>query len=154
MAACLLLAGWPGVGLAASFTATLDREAVMVGESATFTLAFDGEPKDFRPLPAIPNLQFEGPSTGQSVTIVNNRVSASYTYSFSVTPTQPGEYTIPALQAEIGGQVTCSQPLKLVAQPGERLAFFKPGTATKGSLRGRGFSRRAADVRPPRDAQY
>src|SRR2546430_2491677 len=43
---------------AASFTATLDRETVAVGESATLSLSFEGgEPKSIPVPPAIPNLQ-------------------------------------------------------------------------------------------------
>jgi hypothetical protein len=131
----VLLGFAPSILGAASFTATLDRENVTVGESATLTLHFEGgEPKSVPAPPDIPNLQVSGRGTSQGFTIINSQMSANISQSFALTPTQPGEFIIPALKAEIGGQVLTSQPLKLTAvkapaaaanSAGERLAFFK-----------------------------
>jgi len=120
----LFTTGWAN-GLAATFTATLDRATVAVGESAVLTLNFDGEPKEIPSPPAIANLQIESQGSSRSMTIVNNQVSSTISHTFTLTPLQQGEYTIPALQAEVVVQVLKSEPLKLVAKPGERLAFFK-----------------------------
>jgi hypothetical protein len=66
--------------------------------------------------------------------IDNGRFSASIVQTFALTPTQPGEFVIPALKAEIGGQVLTTQPLKLTAvkagssaanAAGDKLALFK-----------------------------
>jgi hypothetical protein len=132
----LLLVGFEQCVLwGATFTTTLDRETVTVGESATLTLKFEGgEPKAFPAPPALPNLQVAGGGTSQNITIVNGKYSASTSQSFALTPTQPGVYTIPALRTEIDGQVLTSQPLKLTAvkapttaadSSGQKLAFFK-----------------------------
>ena len=60
--------------------------------------------------------------------------SASISQNYALTPTQPGEFIIPALKAEIGGQALQTPPLKLTAvKPsstvadgaGDKLAFFK-----------------------------
>ncbi|HOX56150.1 MAG TPA: BatD family protein [Candidatus Paceibacterota bacterium] len=120
---------------AASFTATLDRESVTVGESATLTLRYDGgQPKTTPSPPTIPNLQVSGGGTSQSITVINGQFSASISQTFLLTPTQPGDFAIPALTVEIGGQVLSSQPLKLTAVKaptsaadgaGDKLAFFK-----------------------------
>ncbi len=125
----------PSVLCAANFTATLDRETVTVGESATLTLQFEGgQPKSMPALPPIANLQVSGGGTSQNITIVNGQYSASISQTYALTPTQPGEFIIPALKVEIGGQVLTSQPLKLTAVKaptsaadgaGEKLAFFK-----------------------------
>jgi hypothetical protein len=110
----------------ATFTATLDRGTVAVGEAATLTLSFEGgEPRNIPVPPPVDNLQIESQGTSRNLSIVNNQISSAISHSFTVIPTQPGEYTIPALQAEVGGQVLTSQPLKLVAKRGEKLAFFK-----------------------------
>ena len=131
------LAGWlaPTVLLAASFTAALDRETVTMGESATLTLRFEGgEPKSIPTPPPQANLQIAGVGSSRNVSIENGQFSASISQNFALTPTQPGEYIIPALKAEVGGQVLTTQPLKLTAvKPsssaadgtGDKLAFFK-----------------------------
>ena len=75
-----------------------------------------------------------GEGSSRNISIVNGQVSASISQNFALTPTQPGEYIIPALKAEVGGQVLTTQPLKLTAVKadstaadgaGEKLAFFK-----------------------------
>ncbi len=134
-----LLAGlaWfvPSVPGVPSFTATLDRESVTVGESATLTLQFEGgDPKSVPAPPNLPNLQVSGGGSSRNISIVNGQYSASIAQTFLLTPTQPGEFVIPALQAEVGGRVLTTQPLKLTAvkapasaadSGGEQLAFFK-----------------------------
>jgi hypothetical protein len=120
---------------AATFTATLDRENVTVGESATLTLHFEGgQPKALPVLPGIPNLQVTGTGNSQGFTMVDNQVTANISQTFALTPTQPGEFVIPALKAEVGGQVLTTPPLKLTAVKapttaadgaGEQLGFFK-----------------------------
>jgi hypothetical protein len=136
--AFLLLLLWsaaPHALVAATFTATLDRETVTVGETATLSLTFKGgEPKSIPALPQLPNLQIAGEGTSRNVVIDNGQFSASISQTFALTPTQPGEFIIPALRAEIDGQVLTTQPLKLTAvkadssaanAAGEKLAFFK-----------------------------
>ena len=120
---------------AASFTATLDRETVAVGESATLSLSFEGgEPKSIPVPPAIPNLQITDQGNSRNISIVNGQMTSSISQRFALTPTQPGNYTIPALKAEVNGQIQTSQPLKLTAvkpaasvggNDGEPLAFLK-----------------------------
>jgi hypothetical protein len=132
---CLVL--FPRVAGAATFTATLERDTITLGESSTLSLAFsDGQPQN-PPSPAqIPNLQitYIGPSSQFSV--INGQVSSSVTYNFSVVPRQAGDYTIPAMTVDIGGQKLTSQPLVLkVLKPtapspealnsGAQLAFLK-----------------------------
>jgi hypothetical protein len=133
--AALLLAFAPGRLSAATFTATLDREAVTVGETATLTLSFEGgEPKAIPTPPPQNNLQIIGQGSSRNVSIINGQVTASIAQSFALIPMQPGEYTIPALTAQVGNQVLTSQPLKLAAvkaattaadSSGDKLAFFK-----------------------------
>ncbi len=134
-----LLAGlaWlaPLLAGAASFTATLDRENVTVGESATLTLRFEGGNPKSIPFPSdIPHLQISDAGTSRNISIVNGQYSASFLKNIILTPTQPGEFVIPALTAEVGGQVLTTPPLKLTAVKaptsavdgaGEQLAFFR-----------------------------
>ncbi len=109
----------PGRTLGATFTASLDRDTVMLGENATLSLAFvGGTPRSVPTPPPIPNLQiaYLGPSSQFSV--INGEVSSSVTYNFQVVPQKPGDYTIPAVTAEVGSERFTTQPLLLkVVQP-------------------------------------
>ncbi len=118
-----VLAGLAPVVLsAASFTASLDRKTITLGESATLLLTFEGGTQGSEPpaLPAIPNLQIAYVSTSKQYSLVNDQVSSAVTYSYTVTPHQVGDYVIPALTAAMNGQKLTSQPLKLkVLKPGQ-----------------------------------
>ena len=107
-----------------------------VGETATLSLTFKGgEPKSIPALPQLPNLQIAGGgSSREHAHRERPGLGQHLVQTFALTPTQPGEFIIPALKAEIGGQVLTTQPLKLTAvkadssaanAAGEKLAFFK-----------------------------
>jgi len=107
----------PGAALAASFTASftasLDRDTLALGESATLSLAFEGAQPKSVPAPNVPGLQITQAGTSQNVSIVNGAMSSTVTVSFSVTPQRAGEFTIPALTADVNGQQLATAPLKL-----------------------------------------
>ncbi len=103
---------------AASFTATVDRDTFTTGESITLSLNFEGgEPSAQPTFPAIPGLSISDPSRSVQQFYSFNGTSAEssshVTYSYSVTATKPGTYTIPAMNAVIGGQTFASQPVLL-----------------------------------------
>ena len=133
---CVLLTTLPARELlGATFTATLDRDTVTVGESAVLSLKFEGgRPNAMPSLPTIANLQIDDQGTSSQITIVNGQFSSTLTKNFVLTPKQPGDYTIPALQAEIGGEKLSSASLTLKAvkatpvtpdKQGDQLAFMK-----------------------------
>ena len=125
-----------GVASAASFTASLDRDVVTVGESVTLSLAFEGAQPRTIPMPSVPGLQITQAGTSQFVNVVNGAMTATVTVTFNVTATQAGEFTIPALTADVNGQSLTSSPLKLsvaaatapppeVVNSGNEIAFMK-----------------------------
>jgi hypothetical protein len=131
-AACLLITS----GRAASFTASLDRETITLGEQATLSLTFEGGQSKNVPTPNVPGLQIIQTGTSQSVNIINGAMSSTVTVAFSVTARQAGEFTIPALTADVNGQKLSSAPLKLtvtaasapsaaVVNSGSEVAFLK-----------------------------
>ena len=62
-------------------------------------------------------MAYVGPSS--QVSFVNGQVSSTITHVYSVTPSQAGDFTIPAITAEVGGGKLASTPLKLkVLKPG------------------------------------
>ncbi|MGA2866565.1 MAG: BatD family protein [Verrucomicrobiota bacterium] len=117
-ALCLGLA--PALAGAATFTASLDRDTITLGESVTLALTFQGgAPPEAPSPPDIANLRlaYVGPSS--QFTVVNGVVSSTVTHNFTVTPLQAGDFTIPSLAAQVDGARLSTQPLKLkVLKPG------------------------------------
>jgi len=126
----------PGVAWAASFTASLDHDTLTLGESATLSLAFEGGSPGRVPTPSVAGLQIAQAGTSQNMSWVNGAMSATVTVSFSVTPQRDGEFTIPALTANVNGQQLSTMPLKLIVSrasapsaaavnSGSEIAFLK-----------------------------
>ena len=121
---------------AATFTASLDRDTIGLGESATLSLTFEGgSPKDV-PTPNVPGLQIVNAGNSQNFSIINNQMSSTVTVTYSITPRKTGEFVIPSLVADVGGQRLSSSPLKLKVLPpnspppaavnsGSEVAFMK-----------------------------
>ena len=115
--AMLLAVLLPGAGWAATFTASLNRDTVTLGETATLALRFDGEmPRTLPPLPKIDGLSFGLPSQNKMSMDFTGIPSAILVLSYPVIPQRDGEFTIPALPVEVGGQRLASAPLKLVVK--------------------------------------
>jgi hypothetical protein len=132
-AACFLIAS----GRAASFTASLDRDTIMLGEQATLTLRFDGNaPQNPPRLSEIPGLK-SGYVGRQSMDLnINGVASSIVTFTYAVMPTKTGEFTIPLAATDAGGNSASATPLKLTvlkANPpsaaavnsGSEVAFLK-----------------------------
>jgi hypothetical protein len=134
-AACLCLAA--PAARAATFTASLDRDTVTLGESVTLSLAFTGTSSQSElALPAIPNLQIQYVGPSSQFSMVNGQITSSVTHNYSVTPRQAGDFTIPGFTVNLDGEKLTSQPLTLkVLKPGapssdainsgSQLAFLK-----------------------------
>lgn len=134
-ALALAILGLASPAFPASFTASLDRDTVTVGETVTLTLKFEGgTPKAIPSPPPIPNLQVVNAGNSRNISIDNGQFTSSISQNFELTPAQPGEFTIPALQAEVDGRVLTSQALKFRAvkagsaatgEGGNQLAFMR-----------------------------
>src|SRR5258706_8684548 len=76
---------------AASFTASLDRDAITMGETATMSLVFEGGQPANVSIPAIPGLQLKqvGNST-QTTSDFNGHSSSVTTLLVAVTPQRAG----------------------------------------------------------------
>ena len=104
-----------GAAMAAAFTASLDRDTLTLGEQATLSLRFEGvQPQDAPSLPGIAGLKFQYVGPSSSFSFINGQTSSSITYNYIVTAQRDGEFTIPAMRANIPGQQLASAPLKLV----------------------------------------
>lgn len=122
---------------AITFSAALERDTVTLGESVGLSLTFDGaQPEGTPSIPPIASLQiaYNGPSS--QVSFVNGQVSSRITHNYTVSPRQVGDFVIPALTYEVGGQKLATQPLRLKVLPpgapppeavaaGTQLAFLR-----------------------------
>ncbi len=116
----LAVCGFTGVLVAGaaepSFTASLDRDTITLGESVTLSLAFqEAAPQSAPQLPALPNFKIDYVGPSRQISIVNGQTTSSFTHSYTLTPQQPGDYVIPGFQIELNGRKLASQPLKLKA---------------------------------------
>jgi hypothetical protein len=112
--AALVLGLAPSTAGAVTFSTSLDRDTITLGETATLGLKFDGGGSEAAPnLPDIPGLDitYIGPSS--QFTMVNGQTSTSITHNYNVRPRKAGEFTIPGFSAQIDGVTVTSQPLKL-----------------------------------------
>lgn len=102
-------------GFSASFTASLDRSSIVLGEDVTLTLEFkDGQPQEVSDLPPIDGLQRTS-AWNQSVntTFVNGEQSMVISYSTELAPQRVGEFVIPPFHVKMNGQDMVSPPIRL-----------------------------------------
>ncbi|HSY09730.1 MAG TPA: BatD family protein [Candidatus Dormibacteraeota bacterium] len=133
---CLAL-GYGAEARAATFTASLDRDTIAIGENATLSLTFEGGPPQNTPVPPnIPGLQISYVGPSSQFSFINGQTSSTVTHHFILTARQTGEFIIPSLVANVDGHQLTSQPVKLtVTQPetpttadvdsGSQVAFMK-----------------------------
>lgn len=104
----LTRAAWAG-----DFTASLDRDTVNVGESATLSLTFEGGSPKNAPTPDVPGLDVAYVGNSQNFSLINGVMTSTVTLTYSVTAQHAGRFTIPALKADVAGQAMTTQPLRL-----------------------------------------
>jgi BatD DUF11 like domain len=106
-----------------SVVATVDRNRISFGESVALTVSVQGTQSGEQPsIPNTDGLTFAGPSTQTSVSIVNGAMSQSLSFVYQLTPTRTGEFTIPAIEVNVGGKSYFSAPIKLVVEKAETQA--------------------------------
>ena len=113
LAMAVLLSATPS--RAASFSTSLDRRIVPLGEPVTLSLTFEGATPNNPPvLPAFAGVQIQPNVSQQSqFSFVNGQQTSRLTYSYTLQPTTVGNLTIPSLQVVVGNQTLTSQPLTL-----------------------------------------
>jgi len=95
----------------ASFTASLDRSTIVLGEQVELTLRFEGgQPQGPLSLP-VDGLRVAS-SPAESVSVVNGGQPV-YSYDIAIEATRVGDFVIPPFNFRINGQAVSSQPLRL-----------------------------------------
>ena len=97
-----------------TFTASLDRTSIVVGEQVVLSLTFEGgQPSEFSN-PQFDGLQMVSPvNTSTRMVMTPGSQSVVYTYTVELAASRPGEFVIPPMSAKVDGQVLVSQPLRL-----------------------------------------
>ena len=126
-----------GSVLGATVDARLDREAVSVGEAVTLSISVHGGSPDAGPgLPALPNATWGDARQSSSFSAVNGVATSSITFSYDLTPTQPGDIIIPSIQVRVQGQILATAPVRLrVTKAGEAVIGGPGGTAPAAFVR-------------------
>jgi hypothetical protein len=103
---------WPA--FAATFTASLDRTSIIMGDQVTLTLNFEGAKPDEIANPAFDGVQMvSGVSSQTSVVSTPAGQSVNYVYTVLLTPTRTGNIIIPPISAKVAGKMVSSQPISL-----------------------------------------
>lgn len=107
---------------AQKFETTADRTTVGVGERFQVYFTFEGQSNDisgFKP-PSFEGLRvLSGPNQSTSMKIINGQVSSSVTFSFILTPSKEGEFTISEAEVNYKGTKYRSNPLKINVVQGQ-----------------------------------
>ncbi len=103
-----------------SFTASVDKTQVAVGEQLEVTFALNGSSggANFHS-PAFNDFTvLSGPNQSTSMQFINGSMSASVSYSYVLQPLRDGKFTIGAASIEAGGKQLQSQPVAITVTKG------------------------------------
>ncbi len=102
----------------AVFKATVNPDSVLLGNRIEVTFLLEnGDGNNFQP-PAFEGFDVvEGPSTYSSVSIVNGKVSKSFSYKYTILPGKVGEYYIDPASIEVEDSVLETEPLSIIVLP-------------------------------------
>jgi len=93
---------------------SLDRSTISLGDSAVLSMTFvDCSPSAMPEVPAIANLEFSGQSSEQSYSLIGATLTQKTVYSLELHPTKAGVFTIPSIEATVGGAHLKSRPITL-----------------------------------------
>lgn len=113
-----------GPAFAATFTASLDRTTILMGDQVTLTLSFEGVKPEEIANPSFDGVQqVSGVSSQTSIVSTPSGQNINYVYTVVLTPTRTGNIVIPAINAKAGGKTMSSQPIML------KVAAVDPATA-------------------------
>lgn len=111
-------------------TASVDRAVVGMGDTFTFTLKFEGVAPSAAPqLPPIDGLPVVAVGQGSQVSIINNQMTRSVNFNYTIAPQREGDFTIPALSYKLNDANLITQPVKVkitkdaLAESVKRMAF-------------------------------
>ena len=100
------------------FTASVDRNAIAVGEYVKLTIQLTNSQERFD-APSFGGLVVaQGPFESSSFNYVNGRMSSSVGRTYVLTATAPGKYTIGAAKVKVGGGFVQTEPIVIEVAKG------------------------------------
>jgi hypothetical protein len=125
----LALLARSGLAQGPAFSASLDRDTIGVGETATLSLTFQGgTPTQVPALQLPPGLTAQSAGQSRQITLDNGEMRSNISFNYTLTASRPGEYVIPSITGEMDHQTYRSVPLKLkvtASAPALSAAFLK-----------------------------
>lgn len=101
-------------GRAATITASLDREVIGLGSSATLKVTIQGgNGRDLPRIPDVPGVRVQLTGNSMSFVFENGRQSVAADLTYSVTPSKLGQFTVGPVTAVVGGRTLQAEPLTL-----------------------------------------
>jgi tetratricopeptide (TPR) repeat protein len=99
---------------APQFQASLDQDTISLGETATLSMTFTGgEPAEPPNVPVLAGIRLGAMGRSEQMSIIGSAVTSKIVYTRELIPNRPGEFTIPALVADVDGTRLTTRPLKL-----------------------------------------
>jgi tetratricopeptide (TPR) repeat protein len=113
LAFCLAILALPAAA-APQFEASLDRNTISLGETATLSMIFSEKGPEFQPnVPRIEGIRFGAAGSSEQFSAINNQYTSTTTFTLELIPSRAGDFTIPALVAVVDGTRLVSRPLRL-----------------------------------------
>lgn len=101
-----------------SFTASVDRNRIAMGEQFEITFTLNGSGKNFQPPSFTDFLVLSGPNQSTSMQFINGAMSQSISYSYILQPRSEGKFTIGAASIESGGKKIQSNSVSIEVTKG------------------------------------
>lgn len=96
------------------FTASVSKNVVALDEGFTLSFTLNTSGKNFRAPELSENFKiYSGPNQSRSMSIVNNSVSSTLTYSYTLFAINVGDFVIEPAQIEVDGKKYSSNPIKI-----------------------------------------
>jgi len=99
--------------VAAGITARLQHSEIPLDRGTRLMVSLSGTSSGKPKIPAVPGLRFVPSGTSSQMQFVNGQMSSAVTYTFHVQASKTGDFTIPAITADINGKVESTEPIKL-----------------------------------------
>jgi hypothetical protein len=101
-----------------SFTASVDRNRIAMGEQIEITFTLNGSGKNFQPPPFSDFLVLSGPNQSTNMQYINGAMSQSVAYSYVLQPRAEGKFTIGAATIESNGKKIQSNNISIEVTKG------------------------------------
>ena len=115
----LILAFATSAIAAPKVSATLSSPTISVGESVDLEVNVEGSVRAEQPnVPTIDGLEFRGANQSSQMSIIGSNVTQRVTYTFRFVARKEGQFSIPAIEINVGGEQVRTTPLELTVKVG------------------------------------